>query len=606
MKKLLFLGILIFTFFLFYPGKGDPIYRERIAKDSPKLGYKISKNNSGKILPSIFLDTTCVGSVGEPIVNITFGSGSNFGSPLDSGITNLAFVNQNCPADGQYTLTNKSQACFNGAWQVSSDHTGNPNGYFMLINASFQPNDFYVQKVNNLCTGTTFEFSSWILNMITSRYAQEILPNITFSIEKEDGTVLKVFNTGPIPESDNPSWIKYGFYFTTPPGISTVILRLRNNAPGGAGNDIGLDDITFRPVGPLLNGQVEGFGSDSIIVCKGTLDSIKLNSGIESCSAPTNFQWQRSIHPDTGWTDISGATSSTYIYKIADTGLYYFRLAAAQDGNIGNPNCRFLSKLIRVGVYFIPQTGITISASRDSICLGDSVVLKAITQNPGNLPLYQWMVNGKAFGPDSVQFITHILKDQDQINCSLQSSLPCSPSVSSNTLTFHVSQAPVVKLPPAYFLVSSKSVQLNPQIMGDAFRYEWTPSEGLSNPNIPNPIASPLSNTFYQLKVETYTGCSVISSTWVYLIYDLDIPNIFSPNHDGINDTWNIKHLSDFPNSTLSVFNRYGQKVFNSVGYPNPWDGNYQGTPLPLATYYYIIDLKNGYKILSGSITLIR
>jgi gliding motility-associated-like protein len=67
-------------------------------------------------------------------------------------------------------------------------------------------------------------------------------------------------------------------------------------------------------------------------------------------------------------------------------------------------------------------------------------------------------------------------------------------------------------------------------------------------------------------------------------------PNAFSPNGDGINDKWMIQNIEFFPNCTVRVFNRYGQMVFSSTGYEVPWDGTLNGKPLPVGTFYYIID----------------
>jgi len=84
------------------------------------------------------------------------------------------------------------------------------------------------------------------------------------------------------------------------------------------------------------------------------------------------------------------------------------------------------------------------------------------------------------------------------------------------------------------------------------------------------------------------------------------IPNAFTPNGDGINDTWMINDLDLFPNCTVSVFSRYGQKVYASTGYGAPWDGTRNGAKLPTGTYYYIIDLKNGLQALSGYVVILR
>lgn len=84
------------------------------------------------------------------------------------------------------------------------------------------------------------------------------------------------------------------------------------------------------------------------------------------------------------------------------------------------------------------------------------------------------------------------------------------------------------------------------------------------------------------------------------------IPNTFTPNGDGVNDTWNIKNLNYFANCSVNIFTRWGEKVYSSIGYPVPWDGTYKGAALPTGTYYYIIDLKNGLTPLSGFVTIVR
>jgi len=87
---------------------------------------------------------------------------------------------------------------------------------------------------------------------------------------------------------------------------------------------------------------------------------------------------------------------------------------------------------------------------------------------------------------------------------------------------------------------------------------------------------------------------------------NLTIPNAFTPNGDGINDTWNIKYLDTFPNCTVQVFNRYGQSLYFSKGYPIPWDGRYKGANLPDGTYYYIIKQQAVSYVYSGYVSIIR
>jgi len=89
-------------------------------------------------------------------------------------------------------------------------------------------------------------------------------------------------------------------------------------------------------------------------------------------------------------------------------------------------------------------------------------------------------------------------------------------------------------------------------------------------------------------------------------LVDISIPNSFSPNGDGSNDLWGIAGLSAYPQNTVEVFNRYGQRIFRSAGYSTSWDGTFNGQPVPPATYYYIVNLKNGKKALSGSVTVVK
>ncbi|MEO7215526.1 MBG domain-containing protein [Mucilaginibacter sp.] len=86
----------------------------------------------------------------------------------------------------------------------------------------------------------------------------------------------------------------------------------------------------------------------------------------------------------------------------------------------------------------------------------------------------------------------------------------------------------------------------------------------------------------------------------------ITIANTFTPNGDGINDTWTINALANYPHSTVCIFNRYGDLVYRARGYPKPWDGTYNGKQLAAGTYYFLIDLQNGTGPLSGPVTIIR
>jgi gliding motility-associated-like protein len=91
------------------------------------------------------------------------------------------------------------------------------------------------------------------------------------------------------------------------------------------------------------------------------------------------------------------------------------------------------------------------------------------------------------------------------------------------------------------------------------------------------------------------------------VVQPITVPNAFTPNNDGINDTWEIKYLaSSYPNCTVEVFNRDSKRVYFSNGYTVAWNGKYNGANLPFGTYYYVIDTHGNIKPFAGYLTIIR
>lgn len=133
----------------------------------------------------------------------------------------------------------------------------------------------------------------------------------------------------------------------------------------------------------------------------------------------------------------------------------------------------------------------------------------------------------------------------------------------------------------------------------------WNPPSGLSSNTVPNPIAQPAETTIYTLTAQV-DGCTFTDQVTVEVVRAVSPPNTFTPNGDGINDVWLIPGIEDFPQAKVQIFDRWGQRVHQSVGYREPFDG----AGLPTATYYWHIDISNlsggGSSPYSGFVTIIR
>jgi gliding motility-associated-like protein len=138
--------------------------------------------------------------------------------------------------------------------------------------------------------------------------------------------------------------------------------------------------------------------------------------------------------------------------------------------------------------------------------------------------------------------------------------------------------------------------------------YDWSPASTLSDPYISNPEACPTETTTYTLVATNDSGC--VDTDSVTIIVLNGVPDGFTPNGDNFNDVWELEFLYLFPNASVQVFNRWGEQLFYSAEgdqYNNKFDGTYAGKPLPVGTYYYIIELNDGETpAINGPLTIMR
>ena len=141
----------------------------------------------------------------------------------------------------------------------------------------------------------------------------------------------------------------------------------------------------------------------------------------------------------------------------------------------------------------------------------------------------------------------------------------------------------------------------------DDHEIRWTPATYLDKTDILQPICTPLSDIRFVVKATNkQTFCSKSDTLNVFVLTDINIPNTFTPNGDGINDNWQILFLDQYKKCQVEVYTPSGQVIFRSTGYAVSWDGTFKGSPVPFGTYYYVVDLGDGSPRLTGYITVIR
>lgn len=288
---------------------------------------------------------------------------------------------------------------------------------------------------------------------------------------------------------------------------------------------------------------------------------------------------------------------------------YYVVFSGTQNGPgaLEASEASFSVQISGIGVARDP-VAISIGAVEEEICTGQPLTLFADMTTCPEYSSVDWYKNGEFWlSTTSNGITTDEVQDGDTFSAISSCYVDCPIEVNSNSLEITVYDFNV-NAGADVTISQGQGVNLNGST--SETEYFWSPPTGLNNPNILNPIASPEITTTYYLTA-TNGICEIVDEMTVNVISELVIPNVFSPNGDGINDTWEILGTENFQEVYVIVYDRSGQKVFESVNY-NPlkyWNGTFKNKALPTSTYYYVITLdrsSNNSQELKGSVTIVR
>ena len=237
---------------------------------------------------------------------------------------------------------------------------------------------------------------------------------------------------------------------------------------------------------------------------------------------------------------------------------------------------------------------LTIAGQPGAVCPGELLTFSiASVTGAGPTSTYQWQVNGTdVAGATNAVFSSTALLNGQTVTLRLRTTDNCGQAVTvvSNGVAVQILPPVVVDAGPDQEILLGTSVTLQGTATGGPVT--WTPAIGLTFPaNDPlHPVAAPTVTTTYTLTGGT-GGCTTTDQVTVTVRPPIRIPNAFTPNSDGNDDTWQIEHIEEYPNNTVTVYNRWGSKIFSAENYSraNEWRGDYNGQPLPIGTFYYVV-----------------
>ena len=292
------------------------------------------------------------------------------------------------------------------------------------------------------------------------------------------------------------------------------------------------------------------------------------------------------VHPEHVY-----AASGTYNVSLTATSQYGCRHAVAK---VITPD-KFLNK---------PVAAFRIEA--EAVCQGnEQVFIDQSTAPNSTVKTWSWDFGDGKVSTDRSPDHTYTLPGQYNVKLQVANEAGCVSDPVTHQATVYLQ--PVIDAGPSFVVAQGTLVKFNPKANDSTVvTFQWTPPADLSDAKVLRPVMVAQQDRTYRLTATGEGNCTASDELTVKILRPVKIPNAFSPNGDGVNDTWFIENLADYTGCTVEVFNRYGQRVFYASGYANPWNGTMNGNPLPVATYYYVIHLKNGFQPITGPITILR
>jgi gliding motility-associated-like protein len=399
------------------------------------------------------------------------------------------------------------------------------------------------------------------------------------------------------------------FTFTTPTGndncsIASVI-QTAGIASGGT-YPVGTTTNTF--VITDVNGNID---SCSFTVTRDDEPTIAVaGSDVNICLADYQLSANNAVVGNGLWT-----TPGTATFDDATAGTTTARGLSRGDNiliwTISNGVCN--SSIDTVNIIYDEEPTSSIAGLDQILCEEHEIVLNGNSPNIGN---GAWTTHsGSGLIGDTASAITSVSGLGEGINKFIWTVSNGTCDNSLDTVSIIVAKNPIVNVGPDQSIFKDDGTILDLTINPDSLNnqnlsYQWSPSSLLVDPSNKSTETDPsLSiDTEFKVTVITEQGCIGSDSLFVSVKTLLEIPSAFTPNGDGINDTWEIKNFDQYAKVKLVVYDGFGSEIYTSTNY-DYWDGKRDGNELPLASYYYVIEVEehNGNnEVLTGIVTILK
>ena len=365
------------------------------------------------------------------------------------------------------------------------------------------------------------------------------------------------------------------------------------NIEGAKSPELSVSETGDYQLVTSLAGSCSKTSRSSVVTVQVTESSFDLKSNGKPVICATSgrltlYAIKNTVYTYEWFKDNSRLSNNADSLLVKEPGKYW---AIVNDNANG---CKSLSDT--VNVESVPGSDVTPTiVPVDPIC-GTSGKAISISATPAGGTFTGPGVEGDNFNPQKAGLGTH------EIVYSVGGSSTCG---NSDKIEIVVYPLPVSDAGNDIFVQTGGSGLIGTSPV-DNLVYAWQPPTGLDAPNRSVTQVTPLHNTEYVLTVTDENGCTNQDNVVVNISNKVLIPDAFSPDGDGINETWELHGVASYPDIEVTVFDRWGSVIFYSKGYLTAFDGKYKEQLLPPGTYPYIIKLDPTKPHITGSLILIR